>query len=201
MASASSIPSFASCLRDVIGGLRKAGLVEAGLAKFSTVNKPIGVQFAGGAYVWFEPGNPRDGLILDHQFHHLKNPLGAQRIVYKVEADSFAFIGQARPLVYGRRAEATELLHTVGISGIPYTSLYYDNFCVVTKEGFKNPKHQFVDNAGRNMEVILHELVDIMGALALLGRICGRVTTYRLSHKLALEACRCIEPSLVDCKT
>jgi UDP-3-O-acyl-N-acetylglucosamine deacetylase len=193
----SSVPTFPGCLKEVVSALLPDGLIESGPAHFRTINQVIGLKF-GKAYIVFEPGPPEDGLTIDHAFSHKVNPPGHQRIVYKLNPDSFAYICGARPLMFGIKAKLASRLHRFGAKGIAGTSLKFDSSCVVTKKGFLNPSGNYVDANGNDLEIILHEVIDVLGALGLLGRLCGKVTTFRLSHKNAVKACRHFKSHLVD---
>jgi UDP-3-O-acyl-N-acetylglucosamine deacetylase len=196
----SSIPTFPGCLQEVLASLFAMGLDATGPAEFKTINEVVGLTF-GKSYIVFEPGTVEDGLTIDHEFSHKSDPPGRRRIEYKLSPDSFAFICGARPLMFGIKAKIARILRKLGAKGIAGTSLKFESGCVVTKKGFLNPSGNYVDASGQDLEIILHELIDILGALGLMGRLCGRITTFRLSHKNAVKACKHFWPLLVDAST
>ncbi len=177
-----SVPTWHGCLGPVLDAITPH-IVRGDLLRTYRVATPFGVMFENGAYALFQPEARGGRLIIDHQFHHQFNALGEQRIIHCVTPGSFVKFARAQPPLYGRRGSIVKFFHRRKFERVPLTGLRPLDFVFVEKDRLENANPEFMID-GRSAEVILHELIDKLGALALLEkRFVGTVVTNRTSHK------------------
>jgi len=177
-----SVPTWHGCLGPVLDAITPH-IVRNELLRMYRVATPFGVKFENGAYAVFQPDTRGARLIMDHQLHHEFNALGEQRIVHCVTPNSFLKFARAQPPLYGRRGSIVKFFHRRKFKRVPLTGLRPLDFVFVEKDRLENANPEFMID-GRSAEVILHELIDKLGALALLEkRFVGTIVTNRTSHK------------------
>lgn len=164
-------------------------LIRQGLAPRTTVAEPIGFQFGPGRYFHLYPDDGSGQLILDHEFDHPGNVLGRQRVEYTVEPTTLAYISAARTICYKWFLKAgLRACEALGLSHPPGLNLSRQNVLVAGRRHLWNWQEMFTVN-GRNVEALMHEVIDKLGALGLCpGRFAGRVVTRCTNHAADIAA-------------
>lgn len=184
------MPAFGACMEGALQAML-GKLKSEGDSCFYTVTESVFFKFDNGAYVVFEPDVGSRRLTIDHQFSHKKNLLGDQRVILEILPEVYAAICKARPMAYGMLSTlGWKLSNLRSQRDLPFSGLSQDNVVFVSKDEIRNPKPEF-ETPKTYIEPILHEVIDKLGAIALIpGRFVGTVTTNRTSHKQDLEAIR-----------
>jgi len=197
--SVNNFPNFNEGIYKILSEIAPV-LVEKWESKLMTVKEPIAIRFGKKWYFMLEPDQGEHKLIVDHQFSH-KNHLGDQRIEIEITPEVFAHIASARPPAYGFRAAVSRKLKLFKIKRLPFLWLDAKNVVFVNKKNIWNPNPAFDDEEWINREVLLHEVIDKLGALGILpGRFVGRVTTFYTNHKKDVEAMKTVYKELIECK-
>lgn len=160
--------------------------------------------FPHGAYVIYKPpGAKQDAtkLTIDLQFSH-KNVLGTQRIIAEITPEFFGYIAAARSPSYGPLGFFLENISRIRgrEHPLPFTGLFRDNFVVIGKKQIRNADSRFNDSSGINREALCHEVIDKLGAIALLGlqrKLVGTLIFSRTSHAKDVIVMQRLESMLV----
>jgi UDP-3-O-acyl-N-acetylglucosamine deacetylase len=204
-----SFPSFDDCVGVLLKSLT-GHLVPCGPAQYMTVKQPVAVSFPNGGYFVLNPDEGEKKLIIDHRIDHPKNVLGKQRVLIEIDPAAYAYIACARPPSYGFRGQIFKALTVnrgqVGLPrvwGLPKLGLDAKNVLIVEKKRLFNPEIRFNTGddpraCGYNREALMHEVIDRLGAIALIpGRFVGKVTTFFVGHKHELEALKYLQDYLI----
>jgi hypothetical protein len=132
---------------------------------------------------------------VDHQVSYPGTSIGEQRIVFDLTTARFLWFCSARTPNFSRGPEARRFydMAVAGTTGpYPFTPR---NVLFCDENQIFNPLARF-DTAGRNLEFILHEILDMIAFLKFIevahggdgGKFVGRLTTFYFDHHRQVDA-------------
>lgn len=185
-------PTLANCVQDYVNAIFEWNITDTPWnVPYVTVNHPVLYQ-QGKSYMLLEPPdkeNPQ--LTLDLSVDYA-TPWMVQRIMADADDNLLKKIAGARTGAFGLRSF---LLHLNQIPliwntvGRKFRQLSPQNVVSLNNRGIHNPRAEFdvlseATGLLLNSELVYHELLDKLGALALLhpSHFLGKITMHRTSH-------------------
>lgn len=152
-----------------------------------TVREPFAMLFERGQYIIVEPDEGAHALVMDHQVDHPHNVLQRTRIITPMEPDVFAYIARARAMSFGVRTKFLKFWFRrwFGLwmpKRLPGLGLGPDQITIVDRDRVLNGRSEY-EARGRNVEAVVHELIDKAAIPGPTPGFVGTLTTFRTTHR------------------